>query len=327
MKIRNLMVLPLAATLMAPAFAQQAPASSSQPAGTTSSSSSTAAAASSDQNTSALQPLVPDTHEGFWGKMNPFARKKYVQRQMAPIRDRVNELDELTASNSKAIKDVDARAQEGIRQAGARADQADQHAVDAGNRAQQAQMTAQQASQHLQTVQTAVTNLDQYQPSTDAELRFRPGQTALSAKAKEALDQIADAVKDQRGYIIEVQGFAPGASQTSLASSQKMADSVVRYLVVDHQIPVYRIYTLGMGNAKVTPSAQAEQTDANGKVVKPYRGARVQVTVLKNSGVESLNSQAMAAPAGQPTGMTATPSTTPQAAPAQSSPNNSAQPQ
>ncbi len=320
MKIQSLMVLPLAATLMAPAFAQQAPATSSpsQPAATTSSS---AAAASSDQNTSAMQPLVPDTHEGFWGKMNPFARKKYVQKQMSPIRDRVNELDELTASNTKSIKDVDARATEGIRQASAKADQADQHAVDAGNRAQQAQMTAQQASQHLQTVQTAVTNLDQYQPSTDAELRFRPGQTVLSTKAKEALDQIADSVKDQRGYIIEVQGFAPGASQASIASSQKMADSVVRYLVVDHQVPVYRIYTLGMGNAKVTPSAQAEQTDANGKAVKPYRGARVQVTVLKNSGVESLNSQAMATPTGQPA------ATTPQAAPSQSSPNSSAQPQ
>jgi outer membrane protein OmpA-like peptidoglycan-associated protein len=325
MKIQSLMVL-LAATLMAPAFAQQAPTTSnqSQPAATTSSS---AAATNSDQNTSALQPLVPDTHEGFWGKMNPFARKKYVQKQMAPIRDRVNELDELTASNTKSIKDVDSRAQEGIRQASARADQADQHAVDAGNRAQQAQTTAQQASQHLQTVQTAVTNLDQYQPSTDAELRFRPGQTVLSAKAKEALDQIADSVKDQRGYIIEVQGFAPGASQASIASSQKMADSVVRYLVVDHQVPVYRIYTLGMGNAKVTPSAQTEQTDANGKAVKPYRGARVQVTVLKNSGVESLNSQAMAAPAGQPTGVTASPNATPQAAPSQSSPNSSAQPQ
>ena len=228
--------------------------------------------------------------------MNPFARKKYVQKQMAPIRDRVNELDELTAANTKEIKDVDARATEGIRQAGARAEQADQHAVDAGNRAQQAQMTAQQANQHLQTVQTAITDLDQYQPSTDAELRFRTGQTVLSAKAKEALDQIADSVKDQRDYIIEVQGFAPGNSQASIASSQKMADSVVRYLVVDHQVPVYRIYTLGKGNAKVTPSAQGEQTDANGKPVKPYHGARVQVTVLKNSGVEALNSQAMATP-------------------------------
>ena len=228
--------------------------------------------------------------------MNPFARKKWVQKQLAPIRDRVNELDELTAANSKEIKDVDARATEGIRQASARAEQADQHAVDAGNRAQQAQLTAQQANQRLQTMQTAVTDLDQYQPSTDAELRFPTGQMALSAKAKEALDQIADAVKDQRGYIIEVQGFAPGNGQASIGSSEKMADSVVRYLVVEHQIPVYRIYTLGEGNANVTPSSQGQQTDASGKPVKPYQGARVEVTVLKNTGEEELNNQAMATP-------------------------------
>ena len=70
--------------------------------------------------------------------MNPFARKKYVQRQTGPIRDRINELDELTAANGKMIKDVDSRAQEGIKLASAKANEADQHAIDAGNRATQA---------------------------------------------------------------------------------------------------------------------------------------------------------------------------------------------
>ena len=295
MTIRSLMVIPLAATLSA--FAQQAPATSSQsqPAAATQSSSTTSVNVS-DQATAARQPLTTDTHEGFWGKMNPFARKKWVQKQMTPIRDRVNELDELTAANSKEIKEVDARASEGIRQASARAEQADQHAVDAGKRAEQAQLTAQQANQRLTTMQTAITDFDQYQPSTDAELRFPTGQTTLGAKAKEALDQIADAVKDQRDYIIEVQGFAPGSSHSSIASSQKMADSVVRFLVVTHQIPVYRIRPVAEGNAKVTSSSQGQQTDVTGQPVKPYHGARVEVTVLKNTGKEELNNQAMATP-------------------------------
>jgi hypothetical protein len=60
--------------------------------------------------------------------VNPFARKKYVARQTQPIRDRINELDELTASNTKAIKDTDARAQQGIQLASAKANEADQHA-------------------------------------------------------------------------------------------------------------------------------------------------------------------------------------------------------
>lgn len=296
MKVCSLMVLPLAASLTASAQQPPATRSESQPAAATQSSSSTMAATSSDQTTAVRQPLTTDTHEGFWGKMNPFARKKWVQKQVAPIRDRVNELDELTAANSKEIKDVDARATEGIRQASARAEQVDQHAVDAGNRAQQAQLTAQQADQHLQSMQTAITDLDEYQPSTNAELRLPMGQTTLGANAKEALNHIADSVKIQRDYIIEVQGFTPGTSQASIAASQKVADSVVRYLVVNHQIPVYRIYTLGVGNAKVTPSSQGQQTDANGELVKPYHGARVEVTVLKNTGKEALNNQAMSTP-------------------------------
>jgi outer membrane protein OmpA-like peptidoglycan-associated protein len=305
MKIRTLMVLPLAATLMLPAVAQQsAPqdqnqATQSQPAAQ-SSDQAQATSTSSDQ-TSARQPLQPEAREGFWGRINPFARKKYVQRQMTPIRNRVNEIDDLSAQNAKYIKDVDGRAQEGIRLASAKADQADQHALDAGNRAQQAHQTAQQASTRLQTVEQVVTNYDQYAPTNQTEIRFRSGQSALSKNAKQALDDLATSLKDQKGYIIEVQGFAPGNSAASIQSSQKMADAVVRYMVLNHEIPVYRIFTLGMGNAKVQAAQDTTAQQGTAKAEKPYRGPRVEVSVLKNQSIDQLNQQAMASPQ---TGMT-----------------------
>jgi outer membrane protein OmpA-like peptidoglycan-associated protein len=249
------------------------------------------AAASTDQSTtttgaSGKPALQPDTHEGFWGKINPFARKKYVQRQTAPIRDRVNELDELTASNTKQIKDVDARATEGIRLASAKANEADQHAIDAGNKAMAANQTATQANTRLTTVEQVVGNIDQYKASTQTEIRFRPGQSILSKNAKAALDEMATPLKDQRGYIIEVQGFSAGRGQTAIATSQKMADSVVRYLVLNHEIPVYRIFVVGMGNAPVPTDASA--TDAKAKHVS---GGRVEISLLKND-VEQLSANA-----------------------------------
>lgn len=295
MKIRSLMVLPLAATMMLPAVAQQsAPADQNQNQATQTQPAQNDQAASSDQNTSARQPLEAQQKEGFWGRMNPFARKKYVQKQMTPIRNRVNELDELSQQNAKYIKDVDSRAQEGIKMASAKADQADQHALAAGNTAQQAHQTAQQASTRLQTVEQVVTNFDQYQPTNQTELRFRTGQSTLNKNAKQALDEIAESLKDQRGYIIEVQGFSPGSSSASIAASQKMADAVVRYLVINHEIPVYRVFTLGMGNAKVQPAAQDQEAGA--KPAKAYRGPRVEVSVLKNASLDQLNQQAMATP-------------------------------
>src|SRR5437588_6651854 len=130
---------------------QQSAQPSTQPAQASDNNAAANANTSANGNSSNIdhQPLTYQRHEGFWGKLNPFARKKYVQRQMDPVRDRVNELDELTAANSKNIKDVDPRASEGIRQASSRADQADQHAIDAGNRPQAAQQTIQHASTDL----------------------------------------------------------------------------------------------------------------------------------------------------------------------------------
>lgn len=295
MKTRILFALPLAASLMVPAVAQQAPAtdnqqpaasSSSNPAPSNSATANQSAAtdASSDQNMGALQPLQPDYHQGFWGKMNPFARKKYVQRQMSPIRNRVNELDGLTAANSKSIQDVDSRAQEGIRQASAKATEADQHAVDAGNRAQQANQTALQANNRLNTVEQVVGNIDQYQPATETEIRFRPGQTKLSTKAEAALDDMAANLKGEKGYVIEVQGYSPTRGQAGISTSQTMANSVVRYLVEKHDIPVYRIFVMGMGNAQVASTQESSsQPGSAGTAAKPYHGNRVNVSLLKNN--------------------------------------------
>ena len=192
MKNRLQVGLLLAVALAVPAFAQTS-STTDQPAAT--SATSTDQSATSATGASGKPALQPDTHEGFWGNLNPFARKKYVQRQTAPIRDRVNELDELTSSNSKAIKDTDARAQEGIRLASAKANEADQHAIDAGNKAQAAQQTATQATTRLTTVEQVVGNIDQYKAATQTEIRFRTGQTMLSKNAKSALDDLATPLK------------------------------------------------------------------------------------------------------------------------------------
>jgi len=284
MNSRMLVTLPLAVVLAFPAFAQTSSSSSQAQ-------SNSPAAQSTDTGTG-KQPLQPPSREGFWGRVNPFARKSYVKRQTDPIRDRVNELDDLTAANSKAIKDTDARAQAGIKLASDKANEADQHAIDAGNKATMAQQSAQQATTRIQTVETVVGNIDQYKASNQTEIRFKPGQTVLSKNAKDALDEMASGVKGQHGYIIEVQGFSSGKGQTAITNSQKMAESVVRYMVLNNEIPVYRIYLVGMGNAPVASA------DENGKT-KHISGGRVEISLLKND-LEQLASSGSPTPANIP---------------------------
>jgi len=285
MKNRAVVALFVAFLLALPALAQQQSTSDQSSQQTASQPSNTGTA----DTATGKAPLQYDSHQGFWGKVNPFARKKYVQKQTQPLRDRLNELDELTASNSKMIKDVDGRAQQGIQMASAKANEADQHAMDAQSKATTAQQTATQANTRLTTVEGVVSNIDQYKATNQTEIRFRPGQTMLSKNAKSALDDLATPLKGQRGYIIEVQGFSSGKGQSAIATSRKMADAVVRYLVENHDVPVYRIYVLGMGNAPM-PTTGSEE--------KPKRtsGGRVEVSLMKND-LEQLASGTSATPA------------------------------
>lgn len=267
---RRLPMMLLSAAIAFPAFAQQSSSDSA---------SSTAQTLPADQ---AREPLPSSTPHDFWDGddpnfgnliLHPFARKAWVKRQVDPIKDRINELDEISASNGSHIKDIDSRTQQGLQLASDKVALADQHTTDAAGRAQTAQATATQASTRILSEERVVSNLDQYKSAGQTEIVFRPGQTALSKSAKGALDAMATPLKDQHGYIIEVHGFASGHGQAAISSSQKMADSVMRYLVLTHGIPPYRIYVLSMGDAPV-----AADTGSAGHI----RGGKVEVSVMKN---------------------------------------------
>ena len=259
---RSLMTVLLSLAIAFPALAQQT-------------TSATPNQATERETATGQPPLQAGAHDFWdgdepgvaWLILHPFASKQYVHRHLQAIQDRVTELDELTANNSKSIRDVDSRAQQGIQLASAKVNMADQHAQDAAAKAETATQTATTVNTRVATVESKAGGLDQYKSATQTEIRFRPGQTALSKQAKQALDELASQLKDQRGYIVEVQGFSSGQGQAAIANSRKIADSVVRYLVLNHEIPAYRIYTIGMGNAP---------TD------KHTGATRVEVSLLKN---------------------------------------------
>ena len=263
----GLPALLLGSALGVSAFAQtSAPA---QPQDQAAPSSTSVAMNPADNSTYATgKPLTDQSKEGFWGHMNPFARKKWVNRQTAPIKDQVNELDQLQTKNANDIKDVDSRSQAGIKNAMNAANTADQHAQDAANRANSANTLASNASTRTDSLGNTVGNLDQYQTVSETSVKFASGRTALGPTGKSDLDALATTLAGEKGYIIEVQGYSRGGVQTS----QAMADSVVRYLVTEHQVPVYRIYKSGLGKNTAKP-ADGEEAIVNG----------VRVTLLHNS--------------------------------------------
>jgi outer membrane protein OmpA-like peptidoglycan-associated protein len=268
--VRNLFPCQLATLVLASAIAIPAGAQTSQPA--TGSQDTPPSATQAQPSPTAQQPLTQSSKEGFWGRMNPWARKKWVKKQTDPINDRLNELDEVNAKNAKDIQDVDARAQAGIKQAQSTADAANQAATAAGTQAQNANQVAQQASGRIGQEGSTINGIDAYKSINQIEVQFKKGSTELSDDSKSQLDELAASLKDRKGYLVELEGHSPARGVTGVQNSERLTEAVKRYLV-GQNIPVYRVHSVALGNAQ---TATAGQEDA-----KPTR--TVNVRLMENS--------------------------------------------
>ena len=219
------------------------------------------------------QPLSATPKEGFWGKINPFASKKWAHRQTDPITGQVNELNEVNATNANDIQDVDSRSQAGIAKAQDSADVANKTATLAGQQAQQAGTIASQASLKVTQLDGTVSGLDQYTQTQTVSIEFRGAQPILSVSARKQLDELAATLTGRQGYLLELESYANHSGSYGIQSSEQLAEAVKRYLVTTHDIPVYRMHSVALGNV---PAAGTGDT-------QPVRSSHVELRLMENS--------------------------------------------
>jgi len=230
------------------------------------------------------------------------ATKKYVRNTTAPIQAKVDQVGEQTNRNGQQIeetrttltnqvKQVDEKAQSGISAAQERASTADQHALaadqhatDAMNRANQAAQTADSANRGLDNLRTTVANLDDYKLQTSASVPFKFNQFRLSDDAKQDLDRFADSVKPDKRFFIAVEGYtdSSGTKQYNEELSRRRADAVVEYLVAKHDIPIYRIHMVGLGEEKPVDEGRNRAARAKNRRVEVKIFSADQVTASLN---------------------------------------------
>jgi len=197
------------------------------------------------------------------------ATKNYVRKEMTPVVNKTNELDDITARNSKDIRDVDTRSQQGIQTASAKAAEADQKAASAAQRAGEAQTLASQASNGVNQLSNTVINLDNYKPVVEASVHFAFGKADLTRKGKEALDQLAAEIPNTKGYIVQLEGGTDsvGGADVNYALSQRRAAVVTEYLAEKYNVPAHKIYVIGLGKDKyVAPNSSAKGRAENRRV-------------------------------------------------------------
>jgi outer membrane protein OmpA-like peptidoglycan-associated protein len=192
------------------------------------------------------------------------ATKKYVRNTVAPVQTQVTDVSKRTDENKAAIGDVDrnvARVDEKTMEADKKAvaaqqaaDKANQAASTAQSAANQAQQGVQQANQQITSVDqkndTRFGNLDNYQLIGTEKVYFRINRSDLSQEDKAKLDQALQNLQNTKNYVIEVAGFTDktGGKALNLELARRRAETVTRYLSVDHNIPLRRIHDLGVGS-------------------------------------------------------------------------------
>jgi outer membrane protein OmpA-like peptidoglycan-associated protein len=203
--------------------------------------------------------------------------KNYVKQQTTPLINKTNELDDMTAKNSKDIKDVDARAQAGIQAVNAKTAEVEQKAQTANQNATTAQQVADAANTRVGVLTNTVANLDNYRPVAETSVKFGFNKDNLTEKSKEALDQLAGTISSTKGYIITLEGSTDsvGSPEYNYDLSQRRANSVIQYLASKYSVPAHKIYVIGLGKDKPLETNKTREGRADNR--------RVDVRLMTNT--------------------------------------------
>jgi outer membrane protein OmpA-like peptidoglycan-associated protein len=138
------------------------------------------------------------------------------------------------------------------------------------NKANDASSLANQDSEEIKSLRQVVSNLDDYKPVGDLTIPFAFNKFTLTDKDRTDLDSMVDNASKNKRYFIAVEGFtdSTGSREYNESLSRKRADAVTEYLVAKHDIPIYRIHMIGLGQEKPVDDGHTRAARAKNRRVE-----------------------------------------------------------
>ncbi|MEO8663324.1 MAG: OmpA family protein [Bryobacteraceae bacterium] len=227
------------------------------------------------------------------------ATKKYVRTQIDPVTGRVVEVEKSSKDHQARLGQLDTE----VSQADEKAQEADKKAVNAGQEASKAQQQVASARTELSgqingvrdeangkfaDVQKQERMLDpaNYKQVLEDSVLFGFGKSVLTKEAQEKLDQLAPNLTKMPYYVVEIEGYTDktGDAAYNIGLSQKRADAVVRYLSIEHQIPLRRIHVLGAGVMKTDAHDRESRKQARKVNLRVFAPEGTQMSSLSGTG-------------------------------------------
>jgi outer membrane protein OmpA-like peptidoglycan-associated protein len=198
------------------------------------------------------------------------ATKGYVRSTVEPVSTQLGQVSQQVDQQAGELKQTNTRVSKNETKIDATtevANSADSRSSDALNKT--GLNKAQIAGLH-----NVISNLEDYKVNHQAVVHFGFNKDELSSEAKGELDALAQQASGLSRYFITVEGFTDqtGPASYNEALSQRRADHVIEYLVAEHNIPVYRIHKIGLGERKLIDDGRTREARAESR--------RVQVTVF-----------------------------------------------
>jgi OmpA-OmpF porin, OOP family len=215
------------------------------------------------------------------------ATKKYVAKTVDPVQGKLDTVATQTDKQGQEISQQGGQisqqgtqiSQQGdqLKKQGEALDQAQtdiaankERAMSADNRASDALKKSDANARDLNDLRSVVANLDDYKPAGSAVVPFGVNKDVLTKDSKDELDRLVADKSTMKRYFIAVEGFTDqtGSAAYNNQLSKRRAEAVTQYLVAKHDIPVYRIHMIGLGQEKPADEGRDKAARAKNRRVE-----------------------------------------------------------
>jgi outer membrane protein OmpA-like peptidoglycan-associated protein len=187
------------------------------------------------------------------------ATKGYVRAQVQPVNAKVDQVQDRTQKQGAQLQQTTQQVQQNQTDISATREIANSADNRAGENGRQ-----------LGELRNVVANLDDYKVADQSVVHFGFDKDTLTPDAKAELDKLAAQVGSAQRYFVTIEGFTDqiGPSTYNELLSRRRANHVIEYLVGKKDVPVQRIYTIGLGEEKLVDSGKTREARAESRRVE-----------------------------------------------------------
>ncbi len=198
------------------------------------------------------------------------ATKGYVRSQVQPVNTKVDQNQKQSESQIQATNGKLDQTNQQLSAAQSKLDATTETANSADSRSTAALSGVKENSGQINDLKSFAMNLDAYKSVDQEVVHFAFNKSRLDDQAKAELDKLASEAQAQNRFVITLKGFTDqrGSASYNNELSRRRAESVIRYLVGQHNIPLYRIHMIGLGETELVNNGKTRQDRAASRRVE-----------------------------------------------------------